>query len=152
MGKALKGSPQYCIGAVANPGAPDLDKEIARMGEKVEEGAEFFQTQAVYDPDAFAKFMERAKAFAKPVLAGFIVLKSGDMARRLNATLPGVSVPDAVIAELDAAEDKAAKSVEIAGRVIAAVKPLCQGVHIMAIGWESRIPAILQAAGVPKRP
>lgn len=151
MGKALKGSPQYCIGAVANPGAPDLDKEIARMGEKVDEGAEFFQTQAVYDPEAFAKFMERAKAFGKPVLAGFIVLKSGDMARRLNATLPGVSVPEPIIAELDAAADKAAKSVEIAGRVIAAVKPLCQGVHIMAIGWESRIPAILQAAGIPKR-
>jgi methylenetetrahydrofolate reductase (NADPH) len=151
MGKALKGSPQYCIGAVANPGAPDLDKEIARMGEKVDEGAEFFQTQAVYDPEAFAKFMERAKAFGKPVLAGFIVLKSGDMARRLNATLPGVSVPEPIIAELDATADKAAKSVEIAGRVIAAVKPLCQGVHIMAIGWESRIPAILQAAGIPKR-
>ena len=88
MGKQLKGSPHYAIGAVANPGAPDLDKEIARMEEKVNEGAEFFQTQAVYEPEKFAKFMDRARVFGKPVLAGFIILKSGDMARRLNATLP----------------------------------------------------------------
>jgi 5,10-methylenetetrahydrofolate reductase len=151
MGKQLRGSPHYTIGAVCNPGSPDLDKEIARMEEKVNEGAEFFQTQAVYEPDVFAKFMDRAKALGKPVIAGFIILKSGDMARRLNETLPGVHVPDALIAEMDAAEDKSAKSIEIAGRIISAVKPMCQGVHIMAIGWESRIPAILEAAGVPKR-
>jgi 5,10-methylenetetrahydrofolate reductase len=151
MGKALKGSPHYTIGAVANPGAPDLDKEIARMEEKVNEGAEFFQTQAVYEPDVFGKFMDRAGALGKPVLAGFIILKSGDMARRLNETLPGVHVPEDVIAEMDAAEDKSARSIEIAGRVISQVKGLCQGVHIMAIGWESRIPPILQAAGIPQR-
>jgi 5,10-methylenetetrahydrofolate reductase len=151
MGKALKGSPHYTIGAVANPGAPDLDKEIARMEEKVNEGAEFFQTQAVYEPDVFGKFMDRAGALGKPVLAGFIILKSGDMARRLNETLPGVHVPEDLIAEMDAAEDKSARSIEIAGRVISQVKGLCQGVHIMAIGWESRIPPILQAAGIPQR-
>jgi 5,10-methylenetetrahydrofolate reductase len=143
MGKQLRGSPHYTIGAVCNPGAPDLDKEIARMEEKVNEGAEFFQTQAVYEPDAFARFMDRAQAFGKPVIAGFIILKSGDMARRLNETLPGVHVPDALIAEMDAAADKSAKSIEIAGRVISEVKGMCQGVHLMAIGWESRIPAIL---------
>ena len=151
MGKQLKGSPHYTIGAVCNPGASDLDKEIARMEEKVNEGAEFFQTQAVYEPEVFAKFMERAKAFGKPVIAGFIILKSGDMARRLNQTLPGVHVPEALIGEMDAAEDKSAKSIEIGGRVISAIKGKCQGVHIMAIGWESRIPAMLQAAGIPQR-
>jgi methylenetetrahydrofolate reductase (NADH) len=151
MGKALKGSPHYTIGAVANPGAPELEKEIARMGDKVKDGAEFFQTQAVYEPDIFARFMEQAKQFGKPVLAGFIILKSGDMARRLNDTLPGVSVPEALIKEMDAAEDKSAKSIEIGGRIIAAVKDMCQGVHVMAIGWESRIPAMLQAAGISQR-
>lgn len=150
MGKALKGSPHYTIGAVANPGANDLDKEIARMEEKVQEGAEFFQTQAVYEPAVFAKFMERAGAFGKPILAGFIILKSGDMARRLNETLPGVSVPDALIQEMDAAEDRSAKSIEIGGRIISEIKSMCQGVHIMAIGWESRIPAMLEAAGIEK--
>jgi 5,10-methylenetetrahydrofolate reductase len=148
MGKALKGSPHYTIGAVCNPGAADLDKEIARMEEKVNEGAEFFQTQAVYEPDVFARFMDRAKAFGKPVIAGFIILKSGDMARRLNESLPGVHVPDELIKEMDAAEDRSAKSIEIGGRIISQIKGMCQGVHVMAIGWESRIPAMLQAGGI----
>jgi methylenetetrahydrofolate reductase (NADPH) len=151
MGNALKGAPDFCIGAVANPGAPDLDKEIARMQEKVDGGATFFQTQAVYEPESFAKFMERAQVFGKPVLAGFILLKSGSMAKRLNETLPGVSVPQALIDEMDAAEDKSAQSIEIAARVIKEIKGMCQGVHLMAIGWESRIPPILEKAGIPQR-
>jgi 5,10-methylenetetrahydrofolate reductase len=151
MGNALKGATSFCLGAVANPGASDLDKEIARMKEKVDEGATFFQTQAVYEPASFAKFMERAKSFNVPVLAGFIILKSGAMAKRLNDTLPGVSVPQALIDEMDAAEDKSAKSIEIAARVISEIKGMCQGVHIMAIGWESRIPAILEKVGIQKR-
>ena len=148
MGNALKGAAPLCPGAVVNPGADDVDRELRRMEEKVASGARFFQTQAVYEPAAFRAFMARAKAFGVPVLAGFIVLKSGDMARRLNATLPGVSVPEGLVAELDGAEDRAAKSVEIAGRIIGELRDVCQGVHIMAIGWEARIPAILQAAGI----
>ena len=150
MGHDLKGATNYCVGAVCNPGADDLDKEVARMAEKVESGATFFQTQAVYEP-AFAKFMERARQFDAPIIAGFIILKSGNMARRLNETLPGVSVPQALIDEMDAAEDKSAKSIEIAARVIKEVKGMCRGVHIMAIGWENRIPRILDAAGIGKR-
>jgi methylenetetrahydrofolate reductase (NADH) len=148
MGKALKGSTDFCLGAVCNPGADDLDKELQRLHEKVDAGAEFFQTQAVYEPDRFSSFMERAGKFGKPIIAGFIVLKSGDMARRLNETLPGVSVPEPLIAEMDAASDKPAKSIEVAGRVISELKDLCRGVHIMAIGWENRIPAMLDAGGV----
>jgi len=151
MGKELKGATQYTIGAVCNPGADDLDKEIARMAEKVEAGAVFFQTQAVYDPQAFAKFTERAKQLNVTIIAGFIILKSGNMVRRLNETLPGVSVPESIIEELDAAEDKSAKSVEIAARVIKEIRDMCRGVHLMAIGWENRIPAILEAAGIGKR-
>jgi 5,10-methylenetetrahydrofolate reductase len=151
MGHDLKGATAYTVGAVCNPGADDLDKEIARMAEKVENGATFFQTQAVYEPAIFAKFMDRAKQFDRPVIAGFIILKSGNMARRLNETLPGVHVPEHLIEEMDAAQDKSAKSIEIAARIISEVKPMCRGVHLMAIGWESRIPAILNAAGIGKR-
>ena len=150
MGNALKGATDFCLGAVCNPGAADLDKEVARMKDKVDEGATFFQTQAVYEPDVFAKFMEKAKHFNVPVIAGFIILKSGNMAKRLNETLPGVHVPKALIEEMDAAEDKSAKSIEIASRIISEVKPMCQGVHIMAIGWESRIPPILEKVGLQK--
>lgn len=148
MGKELKGNPSFFPGATVNPGNPDMQKELARTEEKVKGGARFFQTQAVYDAKAFEAFMSQAKAFGAPVIAGFIILKSGDMARRLNATLPGVSVPNSIIEEMDAASDKSAKSIEIAGRVIGELRSIANGVHIMAIGWESRIPAILEASGL----
>ena len=83
-----------------------------------------------------------------PIIAGLIVLKSANMARNLNANLPGVFVPDAIIAELDGAESRAQKSVEISARIIRNVREMCDGVHIMAIGWEARVPQILEAAGV----
>lgn len=151
MGHPLKGAAHLCAGAVVNPGAADVDKELARMEEKVEAGARFFQTQAVYDAEAFERFMAKAQRFGVPVLAGFILLKSAEMARRLNATLPGVCVPQSLIDELEGAQDRPAKSVEIGGRIIGALRGLCQGVHIMAIGWEARIPAVLDAAGIGPR-
>ena len=151
-GKKLNGAPDILPGAVANPGSEDLDRELRRMEEKVNAGAQFFQTQAVYDARSFERFAEGAKPFGKPVLAGYIVLKSGDMARRLNATLPGVHVPESLIEELDAASDKSAKSIELAGRTIAGLMHSAQGVHIMAIGWENRIPDLLAAAGIVERP
>jgi 5,10-methylenetetrahydrofolate reductase len=147
-GKELKGATHFTRGAVANPGNPNVDQEIQRMQEKIDAGAEFFQTQAVYDVEGFARFMERANKLGKPLIVGHIVIKSGPMAKRLNETLPGVHVPDDIIAAMDAAEDKSAKSIEIGGELIAGMKQHCQGVHIMAIGWESRIPAILDAAGI----
>ena len=147
-GNPLKGGATICAGAVVNPGASDLDGEIGRMEDKIKAGARFFQTQAVYDVKSFETFMDRVKGYDVAILAGFIILKSGDMARRLNATLPGISVPDALIEELDAAPSKPQKSIEISGRIISELASVCRGVHVMAIGWESRIPAILQAAGL----
>lgn len=116
------------------------------MEQKVEAGARFFQTNAVYDPASFEKFMSVAQKLSVPILAGCIMLKSGDMARNLNANLPGVTVPDAMVRELDESEDRRKTSVEIAARVIKAIRPMCQGVHIMAIGWEARIPQVLEQA------
>ena len=147
-GNELQGVPTFRSGAVANPGAPDLDVELQRMDEKIEAGASFFQTQAVYDSAAFERFANAAEKFSIPILAGMIVLKSGNMARNLNANLPGVFVPDDMIAELDGAESRAQKSVEISARVIGEIRDMCAGVHIMAIGWERRIPQILEAAGL----
>ncbi|MDP6548920.1 MAG: methylenetetrahydrofolate reductase [Dehalococcoidia bacterium] len=152
MGHRLRGAPSFFVGAVANPGAADLDKELQRMEEKVEAGAGFFQTQAVYEPGTFEKFMDQARRFGAPVLAGHILLRSAEMARRLNATLPGFFVPEEVIRELEGAEDRAKKSVEIAARVIERIMPVCQGVHIMAVGWEQRIPEVLRAAGIRPAP
>ena len=145
-GNELKGTPSIFAGAVANPGADDVDHELARMEEKVRRGAAFFQTQAVYDAAAFETFMDSARGFGVPVLAGMIVLKSARMARFLNDKLPGVSVPQSIIDEIDAATDRAATSIQITARLIREVRDMCDGTHIMAIGWESRIPAILREA------
>ena len=145
-GNELRGAPSLFAGAVANPGADDMDKELARMEDKARLGAAFFQTQAVYDAAGFERFMDSARRFGVPVLAGMIVLKSARMARFLNDKLPGVSVPQSIIDEMDAAEDRAATSIQITSRLIREVRGMCDGVHIMAIGWESRIPAILKAA------
>ena len=147
-GNRLSGAPRLFPGAVVNPGADDVERELARMEEKARLGAAFFQTQAVYDPAAFESFMSRAGKCSVPVLAGIIVLKSARMARYLNARLPGVHVPQPLIDEIDAAADPAAAGVAIAARLIREVRGMCQGVHVMAIGWESRIPAILSEAGL----
>ena len=149
-GATLKGAPTFYAGGVVNPGAADLDTELRRMEEKIEAGAHFFQTQAVYDPAVFASFMDAARELRVPVIAGYIMLKSGNMARGLNANLPGVSVPEGIIQELDGAERVADKSVEIAGRVLEAIAPMCQGVHIISVGWEARIPRVLEAAGISR--
>ena len=145
-GNELNGTPSIFAGAVANPGADDIDFELARMEEKVRRGAAFFQTQAVYDAAAFETFMETARGFGVPVLAGMIVLKSARMARFLNDKLPGVSVPESIIDEMDSAPDRPAAGIQITARLIREVRDMCDGTHIMAIGWESRIPAILAAA------
>ncbi len=145
-GNELRGAPSLFAGAVANPGADDIDKELARMEDKASRGASFFQTQAIYDPALFEKFMESARRFGVPALAGMIVLKSARMARFLNDKLPGVSVPESIIDEMDSARDRAATGIQITARLIRETRDMCDGVHIMAIGWESRIPAILESA------
>ena len=147
-GNDLESAPEVFAGAVVNPGAKDLDVEIKRMEDKIEGGASFFQTQAVYEPASFESFIRRVEGFGVPVLAGVIVLKSANMARFLNESVPGITVPDELMAEMETAEDRRAKGVEIAARTIRAVREMCAGAHIMAIGWEARIPQIVAAAGL----
>ena len=147
-GNSLDGSPEFCIGAVVNPGAKDLDKEIARMVEKRDAGATFFQTQAVYDPGAFERFANRVEALGVRLLAGIIPVKSPKMATYMNENVPGIEVPEALIRRLADSGDRAATSSEMAAAVIAEIRPMCRGVHVMAIGWEDKVPGILEAAGV----
>lgn len=149
-GNPLAGSPHFCLGAVVNPGATDLDGELRRMGEKIRAGARFFQTQAVYDAGQYRRFAEAARDYDVPVLAGIIPLKSARQAHYMNEHIPGIHVPEAVIDEIAGARDRVAASLGIASRTIEALKELCQGVHIMAIGWEAKIPALLDAAGIER--
>jgi 5,10-methylenetetrahydrofolate reductase len=151
QGNELKGKPKFFPGAVVNPGADTeaaLELQLIKMEKKIEAGARFFQTQAIYDPNAFAKFMKRAEGFKVPVLAGIIPLKSAGMARFMNKNVAGVFVPEELIGKMDAAEDKTQMGIEIAADLIKELKDICQGVHVMAIGWEKKVPAVLDAAGL----
>ncbi|MCY3637911.1 MAG: methylenetetrahydrofolate reductase [Chloroflexi bacterium] len=147
-GADLRGSPDLFVGAVVNPGAYDLDREIGRMEEKIAAGAAFFQTQAVYDADDFDRFMRRVEGYGVPIIAGCIMLKSGNMARNFNANVPGISVPDAIIDRMDSAAESAnarrSESADITAEIIRDIRPMCQGAHIMAIGWESLIPSVIE--------
>ncbi len=147
----LRGAPSFYLGAAVNPFASELADEIIRMEEKVSAGAQFFQSQAVFDTTQLAEFMSIVKPLGAPVIAGIILLKSGEMARHMNQNIPGVLVPDNLIAELDGAQDKAQAGIQIAARIIREARDICDGVHIMAIGWERYIPQVLELSGTPAR-
>ncbi|MCK4387742.1 MAG: methylenetetrahydrofolate reductase, partial [Dehalococcoidia bacterium] len=122
--------------------------QLIKMEKKIKVGARFFQTQAIFDVNAFTKFMKRVEGFNIPILAGIIPLKSAGMARFMNKNVAGISVPEELINKMAAAEDKARTGIEIAANLIKELKSLCQGVHIMPIDWEKKVPAILDAAGL----
>ena len=147
-GKELKGNPKFLLGACVTPGADPVEPQLIKMGKKVKAGAEFFQTQAIYEPKKFEAFMQEAKKLGVPVLVGIVLLRSAAMARFMNKNVAGIHVPDELIEEMDEAENKAQKSIEIAARLINEMKDVCQGAHIMAIGLESRVPAVLDATGL----
>jgi methylenetetrahydrofolate reductase (NADPH) len=147
-GAELAGKPDFCLGAVVAPAAEPLEPQLIKMERKVRAGACFFQTQAVFDSDQFARFMEQAKHFNVPILVGIIPLKSAGMARFMNRNVAGVNVPESLIEEMASATDRLAKSIEISARLIRGMKDLCQGVHLMPVGWEKHVPAILDAAGM----
>ncbi len=151
-GNALVGeAPKFAKGAVVSPCSDSVDAQLAKMERKVMAGADYFQTQAVYEPEKFIKFMEKAKQFGKPVQLGIVIPKSAGMAKFMNNNVAGISVPQYMIDELAADKEKAKAGitgVEIAARIIKECKPYCQGVHIMALGWESKVPALLELAGL----
>ena len=96
-GKPLTGSPRFCIGAAADPGAKDLEVEAQKLKAKIDGGAQFFQTQAVFDAAKLPAFMAKAKPLGKPILAGILLVKSAKMARYMNEHVWGIHVPDAMI-------------------------------------------------------
>jgi len=150
-GAELKGTPSLFLGATANPGNPDSAAEAANTRRKIEAGAQFLQTQAVYDVAALERFLSAAGLGDVALLAGIIPLKSIKMATWLNGNVPGVRVPDALLAEMQAAADAGREQevgIEITVRLIRALRGLSAGVHIMALGWEAHIPQILRESGL----
>ncbi|MCL0088807.1 methylenetetrahydrofolate reductase [Dehalococcoidia bacterium] len=155
-GKELKGAPNFCTGASVHPEADFIEPQLIKFEKKVSAGAQFFQTQGIFDLGSLRRFMQYASQFNVKILAGIIVLASARMARYMNDNVPGIIVAQAIIDELaSAGKGKGLqKGIEVAARLIRTIKEenLCHGVHVMAVGNEGIVPDILEAAelvGVP---
>jgi 5,10-methylenetetrahydrofolate reductase len=151
-GNPLDGSPHFCKGAIVTPEAQPLEPQLVKFEKKVEAGAEFIQTQAIYDLNNFSNFMDYARKFKVKILAGIVLLVSAGMAKFMNKNVPGIFVPKALIDELAGAPKGKAldTGINIAARMIRTIKEekLADGVHIMAIGKEETVPRILDLAGI----
>lgn len=150
-GNDLEGATDFFVGAVVNPGADPPEPHLRKMRLKVSVGAKFFQTQAVYDPKAYEKFVRKVEDLKVPILAGIIPLKSARMARFMNENIAGVHVPEEIIREMEQAktkEERAKRSIEICARIIRKVRSFSQGIHLMPMGWERYVPDILDLAGI----
>ena len=148
----MDGAVDFCAGAIVTPEAQPLEPQLIKFEKKIEAGAEFFQTQAIYDLENFCRFMDYARPFRTKVLAGIVLLSSARMAKYMTENVPGIFVPQELIDEMASVpkEEMLAKGIEIAGRTIAVLRrdAICDGVHIMAIGREEKVPDILAAAGI----
>ncbi len=159
-GEEIKGEqPQFFLGAVANPFADPFEFRVDRLEKKIEAGAQFIQTQCIFDMERFEKFMEmvRARGLDKKahILAGVTPLKSWKAASYMQKKVSGMLVPDEIIERLKSAEDQKAEGVKICIEQIKYIKEKVQGVHgvhIMAIAWEEIVPEIVQACGLYPRP
>ena len=135
-GNRLAGSTGFFCGATVNPCVQPFEPELKRFEEKVEAGAQFFQTQAIYDLDAFARFMEIAAKRSVYIIAGVIPLRSVAMANFLNEKVPGIRVPATMIQRLEKSSDAIAAGSDIAVGLAEKLSKLCHGVHLMIVGKE----------------
>ena len=161
-GNALSATPKLFKGAVVTPVYDPLPLQISKLKKKVAAGAQFIQTQGIFDMDSLKHFMQevRAAGITVPIMAGIIPLKTAGMAKFMNANVPGIQVPDWMIQRLEAAaaegKEKGVKGlpmqagIDMAAEFIAQIKAenVCEGVHIMAIGAEQNVPEILKRAGI----
>jgi 5,10-methylenetetrahydrofolate reductase len=149
-GNEMRGATHLYAGAVVTPEADPIEPQMLKFEKKIAAGAKFIQTQAIYDMDNFKRFMERARKHDVKIMAGVVLLVSAGMARYMNKNVPGIFVPDALVEEMASAEKGKGLEVgiRIAGRMIRQLRDekICDGVHIMAIGKEGRVPDILKAA------
>jgi methylenetetrahydrofolate reductase (NADPH) len=145
------GGIQLFCGAAADPHSPSWSGLASRVRRKAEAGARFMQTQMVMHPDALKRFVEEITGpLGIPVLAGVFLLKSARNAQFINRVVPGAAIPEHLIDRLAAAVDPAAEGMVIAAEQIRSYAAIAQGVHLMAVKAEERIPQILKLAGVAR--
>uniref|UniRef100_A0A7V4G9X5 Methylenetetrahydrofolate reductase n=1 Tax=Desulfobacca acetoxidans TaxID=60893 RepID=A0A7V4G9X5_9BACT len=145
MGNPLSRATDLALGAVVNPNFEPLDLQIMKMEKKIEQGAEFFQTQAVYDPKVFETFVRRAEGFRVPIQYGLVVIKSPKMAQYMNEHVSGITVPEALIKEMASvpADGYKAKAQEITLRLARELGTMVQGIHFMPLGWSELVPPVV---------
>jgi methylenetetrahydrofolate reductase (NADPH) len=157
-GDEISGEVPLFIGAVANPFADPFEVRVPRLAKKIKAGADFIQTQAVFDVSRFARWMkivtERSLDKETHILAGIIPIRSAGMVRYMRDNVSGVNIPDDIVTRMEKAEDAEAEGVKIALELIAKVKeiPGVHGIHIMAVGWEKKVPEIVERTGLLPRP
>lgn len=146
-GHALDGTPDFCLGVAANPGLKPAEPHLERLRQKIVEGAQFIQTQTVYEPEVLERFMESVSKLNVPVMVGHTMLRSASMASFMNSNLPGVTVPDKLIRELEGLpkHQVTETSLRLSIDLLRRMKPLCQGIHFMVAGWEQHIPTVVEA-------
>ncbi len=149
-GIELKGAPEFFVGCTFPPFADDaaLEKELESAKAKVEAGAQFFLTPPVFDLERFAAFMDKAKILGVPIIPTVFLLKSVGIARYMATNLPGVHISEQTIKRIRQAPDRVGECLRIAGETVKGLKGLSQGVQIVTLGWEYRLPAILDHAGL----
>jgi len=145
-GRRLKGVPKFCLGAVANPSFEPLELQILMMEKKVRAGAEFFQTQPIFDLKTLKNFKEKISKLGAKVIIGIFLLKSLKMAQLMNEI--GLKIPKEYLKRLEKAKDPLKEGMNIAIDLIKNIKNECDGVHLMALGKEEYIPEILRRAGL----
>ena len=157
-GEEVNGEMPLFIGAAANPFADPVDFRVARLAKKVRAGADFIQTQAVYDVERFATWMKGVRQLGLHkevyILAGLIPPKSIGMARYMRDYVPGIHVPDEIIERLENADDVKEEGQKITLELIEALEEIegVSGIHLMAVNWEEAVPRIVAKAGLLPRP
>ena len=150
-GELVDGGTSLFAGAAADPQSASWSGLASRVRRKQAAGARFLQTQMVMDAAALRRFVEELTGpLGLPVLAGVFLLKSARNARFINRVVPGACIPETLIERLEQASDPAAEGVRIAAEQVAAYSTIAQGVHVMAIKAEERIPEILRLAGLTR--
>jgi len=149
-GLELNGAPSFITGCTMAQCDDEqaLDRELELTRKKVEAGAEFVVTPAVYDLRLFASFMDRAGGLGVPIIATVFLLKSVGSARYIANTEPASGLSEELIRRIRKASDREMECVRVAGETAAALKEVAQGVRIITLGWEHRLPAILDYAGL----
>ena len=146
-GKKLNRPTNFFLGAACSPNADPLEPEIIKTRKKIQAGAKFFQTQAVYEPEKLKQFI---KILGEDVfiLAGIVFLKSAKMAKFMNENISGVEIPEEIISELESASDPVEKGIEITARLVVELKEFVDGIHLMPLGKAEVVPKILAKAGL----